>query len=87
VDLWVEANCFQGFGELPGQLFFLHVSIRAFAFIAGAAIIDVLPFLDVPGHGASAGPAEDQSLERPWMFPDPGAGLPFEVEDFLDFLE
>jgi hypothetical protein len=87
VDFRFEADGFQGFGELSRQLFFFHIPVRAFALKAGAAIIDVLPFLDVPGHGASAGSAEDQSLECLLMFPYPGAGFAFKVEDFLYFLE
>ncbi|HKP95696.1 MAG TPA: hypothetical protein VJ385_08060 [Fibrobacteria bacterium] len=71
---------FQSIFHLPGNLFFPDIFFRAFAFIAGAMVIDVLPLFQIADHGAPAMPAKEHALKHPIMLAEAGpvGGLPIQ---------
>jgi hypothetical protein len=54
----------QQFRELPRQNGFRDIGLRAAAFVARAAIVDVATFLDVSGQGAATMAAAHERRER-----------------------
>ncbi|HEY8812636.1 MAG TPA: hypothetical protein VIO86_09125, partial [Candidatus Dormibacteraeota bacterium] len=84
LDVVVETEALEQLGELLGDGLLAGVFLRAAAFVAGTAVVDVATLVGLAGHRAATVPAADEPGEGELMPASFGSPSAAPVEPVLD---